>query len=195
MPITRPELRKLGITEKEALDFIMDEHNLAVDAAKETVKETISAAKQKIIDGLQAKIDAMPDSSGNEKLQADYEKLKGEFDTYKTDVTNKEITKAQDKALHELFINEKANDKYIPLVVKGIDRSKIQFDGDIEKGFTVKNGDDIVKPVKEQYGDIFGTVKTVGAGVATPPKGDGGGMQKTTGNDMNDFILKLAGKI
>lgn len=182
MALTRAALREMGVTEKEIIDAIMTAHGDTI----ESTKEKLETAAQKKIDALQAKVDSLPDNSGNEKLQSDYEKLKSEFDTYKTDVKNKEMTAAQNKALHEALKAAGANEKFISLVIDKVDRSKAVFDGDIEKGFTVKNSDDIVKPVKEQYGDIFGTVTTQGAGIATPPKTDA---TKPAGHkDMNAFI-------
>lgn len=182
MALTRTALKERGV-DKETIDFIMEAHGETI----ESTKEKLETASQLKIDKLQAKIDSIPEptTDGDDwmaKYNAEVAAHKATMDGYKTEKT----TNAQNKALHEALKAAGANEKFISLVIDKVDRSKAVFDGDIEKGFTVKNSDDIVKPVKEQYGDIFGTVQTVGAGVATPPKGEA---SKPQGHkDMNAFI-------
>lgn len=194
MALTRSALREKGITEKEILDYIMEEHGNTVEAAKEKAKETADKAAEKLqstIDSLQEKIDnaPKPETDGEDwkaKYEAEVTAHKVTVDGYRTEKT----TTAQNKALHEALKAAGANEKFISLVIDKVDRSKAVFEGDIDKGFTVKNSDDIVKPVKEQYGDIFGTVTVQGAGVATPPKAESA---KPTGHkDMNAFIRGVA---
>lgn len=127
-------------------------------------------------------------SSGDWKTK--YETEKTAHDTTKIGYETEKKTNAQDKALYDSLRAAGANEKLIPLLLKDIDRTKAKFDGDIDKGFTIKNADDILKPVKEKFSEVFGTVQTVGAGVASPPKGE---PAKSTGHkDMNAFIRGVA---
>lgn len=179
MALTRPMLRNLGITEKETLDAIMDAHGETVNPLKDSIKD-LEADKLKLEQDIKNTPKAEVD--GETVSKTDYDKLKGEFDTYKADVENAKVTESKLKALKTALKSEGVSgDKFIELLEAKFPLDKIELDGDKIKGWG-----DIVKPVKEQYGEIFGTVTTQGAGVATPPKNDA---TKPAGHkDMNAFI-------
>lgn len=104
-----------------------------------------------------------------------------EFSTFKQAVETEKTIAAKRDILHKQLNAEGANPKLIKLLEKEFDFNKIEVDGD-----KVKNWETLVKPVKEQYAEVFGTVETVGAGVTNPP---GGEATKSTGHkDMNAFI-------
>lgn len=175
--------------EKEVIDQIMAEHGATIETLKEKAKEDAEKQTEKLqlkIDALQKTIDDSPEVDGD--LKTKYDKLKGEFDTYKMEIETKETTKAQDKALFAALEAAGAHEKAIPLIIKEIDRTKTTFDGDIEKGFTIKNGDEVLAPVKEAYGDFFGEVKTEGAGVHQHSTGFGGGGETKSLSESNKSL-------
>lgn len=186
MALTRAALREMGVTEKEVLDSIMEAHGAGIEALKESAKEAAKLAKE-TIDGLQAKVDSKPtDNDGDSEWKSKYE---NEVKAHKATVeshANEKITSAQDKAILADLIDKGAHEQAASLLLGKVDRSKIVFEGDAEKGFTVKNGEEAYAPVKAEHSAFFGEIKTVGAGVPTPPKGEIG---KSTGHqDMNAFI-------
>lgn len=204
MALTRAALRERGITEKEILDYIMEEHGNTVEAAKEKTKEDTEKAAQKKNDALQEQLDSMPkpDSEGKD-WKAEYETLKAstvdktvhdtlksEFDTYKSNVETEKAAAKTDSELSEMLKNAGFNEKSLGDLLndKRFDRSiaKRGKDGNIS------NGEEIVSAVKSlgNWGSHFGTFQTVGAGVATPPKAE---PAKPAGHkDMNAFIRGVA---
>ena len=175
MALTRSALREKGVTEKEVLDFIMEQHGDTVEAAKEKAKETAETAAQRVIDALQAKVDSLPADSGDgTDWKAKHDTIKGEFDTYKANVENGRATSAKRTALRAALKAEGANEKLIELLESKFDLAAIELDGEKVKGFA-----ELVKPVKEQFAEVFGKVETVGIGAATPPANTGGVAGKT----------------
>lgn len=180
MSLTRTALKERGV-DKETIDFIMDAHGETI----ESTKEKLEAAAQKKIDALQAKVDSLPADNEKNDWKDKYDTLKGEFDTYKTNVETEKVTAAKQSALQTALKAEGANEKLIPLLIKSIDDSKLEIDGD-----KIKDWDNIVKPVKEQFAEVFGTVTTQGAGIAKPPKTEQA--KPAEHKDMNAFIRGVA---
>lgn len=150
MALTRSMLRELGITDKDTIDSIMEVNGEMINEMKELKKLT----------------EIKPDTTELDLLKADYDKLKTDYDTLTTENKNyqSEITTAkQDKILHNLFKDSGANEKLIPLLLKNIDREKLEFDGDKLKDTK------IIETMKTEYSDIFGKVESTGDTPNTPP--------------------------
>ena len=189
----RSFLTALGLT-KEQIDSIMEENGNDIENAKDKAQEKLEAETGKLqtkIDGLQTIVDSIPkpdpnaknweeeynklkeqlDNSGDGAVQAKLDALQGEFDTYKQNVEAEKVNGAKRETLQKLLQTEGANPKLISLLEKEFDLTKIEIEGEGDKQ-TIKGWADMLKPVKEQYTDIFGTVGEVGAKPATPPKTD-----------------------
>lgn len=188
MSLTRSALREKGITEKEILDYIMEEHGNTVEAAKEKAKETAEAAAKVAIDKLQAKVDSLPEPDGEDWKKKyedevaarktapdDGEDYKAKFEAEviahqatKDTHAAKEDAADVDSKVTALLKAAKLNESVIPKALKLYDRTIVER----EKDGSVKNADKVVEAFRAEWGDFFGEVKQQGAGVGTPPKGD-----------------------
>lgn len=114
-------------------------------------------------------------------LQKQYDELKTQKDTGKTEVEKKleSLTKElnelktmssekdkllskekKNSALTTALTNAKANPKYLSLLKKEFDLDKIELDENGEiKGFA-----ELIKPIQENFRDLFGEVKLSGTG-------------------------------
>lgn len=72
------------------------------------------------------------------------------YDDYKANVETEKTATAKQSILLKQLSTDGANPKLINLLEKEFDLSKIELDGD-----KIKDWDNISKPVKEQYADIF----------------------------------------
>jgi len=166
----RSFLTGLGLT-KEQIDSIMDENGSDIENAKEKAQEKFEAETLKLqnkIDSLQIIVDDIPDPDPNATAaQAKLDALQSEFDTYKTNVEAEKINGAKRTVLQKLLQDGGANPKLLPLLEKEFDFSKIEVEGE-----TIKGWDEMLKPVRENYSDIFGEVVEMGVKPATPPPTD-----------------------
>lgn len=175
MALTRSALREKGITEKEILDYIMDEHGNTVEAAKEKAKETAESTMQKTIDTLQAKVDSLPAPDG-EDWKAKYDAEVTAHTKTKTEHETEKSTAAKTTKLEGLLVKAGAHPKYAAKIAKEFKLDDLKDDGD---GF--KDFDKLVEPVKAEWADMFGTTKTE----AYKPAAS----NVTTGDD--DYVAQL----
>jgi len=182
MALTRSALRERGITEKEILDFVMEEHGNAIEATKEKAKESADRTAeglQATIDTLQEQVDAAPKADPDGKdYKAELETLQAKYTTdiaakdtelaeYKSGVEAKATTAAIMSDIEARLLKDGAKPSLVKLLLKEVDSSKADY-----KDGTVANYDDLTKTLKEGYADVFGTTQTKGADVADPPAGE-----------------------
>ena len=175
--LNREFLKSLGITEKEQLDSIMSVHGDVIEDTKtkaqtkldnlQTKYEKDTEALKSKAETLQEKIDNMPKPDPNDgewkkkyedlsnKMadfvdKSEYDKIKGEFDTYKANTDAENIERRKNDSLRKRILNDNCNPKYADIVVeKTIKLAELDKDGDID-GY-----DELMKPVKEQYAEWF----------------------------------------
>lgn len=183
MALTRSALREKGITDKEILDFIMEEHGNTLEAAKEKAKEAADLAAGKLqdkIDALQGQIDNAPKLDG-EDWKAKLDALQAKYDTdiaakgkelsdFKAAVESEKTAATKREAIRRQLAADGANQKLIGLLEKEFDIAAIELDGEKIKGW-----DELSKPVKESYADVFTVADVKGTPPAAPPAGGGGG--------------------
>ena len=140
------------------------------------VKEKLGDKKLMIDDGKmipKSRLDEVTEQKNSLKAQIDT--LNKDLDGLKKSVKDNEGASAKIKELQDTITAKEAESAAItkkfavrealknaeckhPELFEGrFDLSKIEMDGDKIKGF-----DDLVKPIKEQYADQFGTVKVAG---------------------------------
>ena len=162
----RSFLTALGI-EKEVMQQILDEHGATVELLKEKANEDFDKRAEKLqktIDDLQSKVDSIDPDSGEWKEKHDM--LKKEFDDFKAGIETEKTTMSKRTALHAHLKADGANEKLIELLESKFDFAKLELEGEKIKGW-----EDLAKPVKEQFSEVFGTVEERGANPAVPPKG------------------------
>ena len=160
---------------KDVLGQICDLHTSSMDGLPETIKELkgkLKVAEQER-DAAKAKVPV----DGEETIsKAEYDKLKGEFDQYKTDVQAKETHRKKVEAFKAILKDGNFSEKGIEKAVKYADFEKMELDSD---GKTIKNAPEHLKAAKEEWAEYVTTTTTTGAKTSTPPANNGGKTGKT----------------
>ena len=187
MALTRKALSAMGI-ESEKIDSIINMHIEVTDDLKgqiETLEKDVKTYKadaeklpgvQKELDDLKAQVEA----DTKEREGKDYDKLKQEFEQYKTDIENKAVRASKEAAYVEILKDAGIPEKHHAKILKYSDVDGIELD---DKG-KAKNAKELLKSVQEEWGDHVETVKTEGAKTETPPANNGG-TKKTKEEIMN----------
>lgn len=154
----------------------------------------MSTCVDKIISGHTASIEALREERDNYKKEADkvpglekenadlktategkdYDALKKEYDDYKDSVAKEKTRTAKETAFKAILKDAGVPEKHYAKVIKYSDIDKLELD---EKG-EITTAKDVLKSVKDEWGDFVETTKVSGAKTATPPK-TGGGHKKT----------------
>ena len=159
---------------KDVLGQICDLHTSSMDGLPETIKELkgkLKVAEQER-DAAKAKVPV----DGEETIsKAEYDKLKGEFDKYKTDVQAKETKAAKEAAYRAILKDANLSEKGIEKAVKYAEWDKIELDADGK----LKDANDHIKAAREEWAEYVTTTTTTGAKTSTPPANNGGKTGKT----------------
>ena len=149
---------------KDVLGQICDLHTSSMDGLPETIKELkgkLKVAEQER-DAAKAKVPV----DGEETIsKAEYDKLKGEFDKYKTDVQAKETKAAKEAAYRAILKDANLSEKGIEKAVKYAEWDKIELDAEGK----LKGANDHIKAVRDEWAEYVTTTTTTGAKTSTPP--------------------------
>lgn len=171
MSLTRKMLKAMGI-EEEKIDQIIEAHSETVDSLKadrDSYKDDAEKLKdvQKELDELKAK--------GDDGWKEKHDKLKDEFDQYKNDVQAKETKAAKEAAYRAILKDANLSEKGIEKAVKYAEWDKIELGEDGK----LKDANDHIKAVREEWAEYVTTTTTTGAKTSTPPANNGTGTGKT----------------
>ena len=159
---------------KDVLGQICDLHTSSMDGLPETIKELkgkLKAAEQER-DAAKAKVPV----DGEETIsKAEYDKLKGEFDKYKTDVQAKETKAAKEAAYRAILKDANLSEKGIEKAIKYAEWDKIELEADGK----LKDANDHSEASREEWAEYVTTTTTTGARTSTPPANNGGKTGKT----------------
>ena len=154
---------------KDVLGQICDLHTSSMDGLPETIKELkgkLKVAEQER-DAAKAKVPV----DGEETIsKAEYDKLKGEFDQYKTDVQAKETHSKKVEAYRTILKDAGLSEKGIEKAIKYAEWDKIELEADGK----LKGASDHIKSVKEEWAEYVTTTTTTGAKTSNPPANSGG---------------------
>ena len=157
---------------KDVLGQICDLHTSSMDGLPETIKERkgkLKVAEQER-DAAKAKVPV----DGEETIsKAEYDKLKGEFDTYKKDVEAKETHSKKVEAYKAILRDANLSEKGIEKAIKYAEWDKIELEADGK----LKGASDHIKAVKEEWAEYVTTTTTTGAKTSTPPANNGGSVK------------------
>ena len=170
MALTRKMLAAMDIP-AEKIDEIISAHSETVNAIKEE-RETFKAEAEKV-SALEKQLETAKKELEEFKTgdwQAKYEKGKGEYDTYKSDVETKAVKTAKENAYKQLLLNAGISDKRIASVLKVSDIDGVELDNDGK----IKDADKITENVKSEWADFIVTKQEKGADVPNPPANNGG---------------------
>ena len=169
MSLTRKALSAMGIEEAQ-IDQIIEMHTGVVNEIKEERDSLKSDAEklpnvQKELDKLKEEVAKQGDEN---PYKVKYDALKEEFDTYKNEVKTKETTAkktdAYRKMLKEAGVSEKRIDSVLKVSKGNIDAVEFDDEGKI------KDADDLVKGIKEEWSDFIVAEHTQGANTPNPPQ-------------------------
>ena len=171
MSLTRKMLKAMGI-EEEKIDQIIEAHTDTVDGLKSDLSKYKTDAEklpdvQKELDELKAK--------GDDGWKEKHDKLKDEFDTYKKDVEAKETKAAKEAAYRAILKDANLSEKGIEKAIKYAEWDKIELGEDGK----LKDANDHIKAVREEWAEYVTTTTTTGAKTSTPPVNNGGKTGKT----------------
>ena len=154
---------------KDVLGQICDLHTSSMDGLPETIKELkgkLKVAEQER-DAAKAKVPV----DGEETIsKAEYDKLKGDFDTYKKDVEAKETHSKKVEAYKAILRDANLSEKGIEKAIKYAEWDKIELEADGK----LKGASDHIKAAKEEWAEYVTTTTTTGAKTSTPPANNGG---------------------
>lgn len=114
--------------------------------------------KKALADDLQEKLDA------SEKYKTDYDKLKGEFDTYKEEQNKKALRSEKEEAFKEILKDLGVPEKRFKVILRSANLDDLEYaDGKFKDEKGVK------KQVEEDWGDVIPVVQETGVQTAKPP--------------------------
>jgi hypothetical protein len=175
---TKEILSKAGVESEniaKTVDKIMEGHNATVDALREeidTYKKKAEKADelQKQLEKAQKDLKEATSDEAEEKYKTKYEMLKDEFKEYKKGIEEKATKESKAKAYREILKEAGISDKRIESVLKVSDIDSIEFDDDGK----VKDKDELLKGIKEEWSDFIQTADVQGANPENPPANIGG---------------------
>lgn len=172
-------LKAMGI-EDDKVDQIIDAHTETVDALKEARDNyKVDAEKlpniQKELEELKAK--------GDDGWKDKHDKLKKQFEDYKTEITSKESRAAKEKAARAYYESKGITGKNLELAMRG---SRTEVDGLELDGEKIKDEAALKALVEGDFSGLVTTTQKKGASTATPPANTG------TGAMTKEQILAIA---
>lgn len=167
--LTRKSLKAMGLTD-EQVDSIVEMHTETVDGLKEKIR--IAEEKAADYDEVKKQLEA---SKGGKDYKSEYDKLKGEFDKYKKDVTEKETAAAKNKAVRAYFESKGIKGANLEIAMRGAkdEISALELDGD-----KIKDTKSLDALISGDYKGLIVSESTKGADPVNPPAG-GGSVLKT----------------
>ena len=169
MALTKAQVREIlsaaGVTSEhmsDAVDKIIDGHLTSVNALREDVAKYKADAEK--LPTVQKELDDMKANS-NDDWKEKHDRLKDEFDKYKTDVQAKETKAAKEAAYRAILKDANLSEKGIEKAIKYAEWDKIELGEDGK----LKGANDHIKAVREEWAEYVTTTTTTGAKTSTPP--------------------------
>ena len=152
----------------DAVEKIISGHVATIDALKEE-RDSYKEQAEKMTD-LQKELDGLKKDAADGK---DYQTLKQEFEDYKKQVEAEKVRGAKEEAYKQILKDAGIPARHFAKILKYSDVDGMELD---EEG-KAKNAKELMKSIKEEWGDHIETTKTEGAKTPNPPGGTG---SKTT---------------
>lgn len=171
MALTRKLLKGMNLTE-EQMDTIIEAHTDTVDGLKADVQKYKADAEklptvQKELDDLKA--------AGDGGYKEKYEKVKKEFDDYKSDVSAKEAKTAKENAVRAYYESKNITGKSLDIAMRG---SAAEIDAvELENG-KIKDASALDELISGTFSGLVSKTTVTGAKTDTPPANSGSGKTK-----------------
>ena len=171
-------LSKAGVDSehiKDAVAEIIEGHTTSIEALREerdSYKEQAQKSKdlEQQVEKLKKDLKDATSDETEQKYKTKYEMLKDEFKEYKKGIEEKATKESKSKAYRDILKEAGISDKRIDAVLKVTDVDSLEFDDD----GNVKDKDDLIKSIKEEWSDFIQTADVQGANTETPPTNTGG---------------------
>ena len=164
MALTRKLLKGMGLTD-EQVDTIIEAHTETVEGLKayKADAERLKDVEKELSD-LKAK--------GDDGWKDKHDKLKQDFEDYKTAQTAKETRAAKEKAVRAYYESKKITGQSLDIAMKG---SSDEINAvELDENGGIKDAKALDALVGGTFAGLVSTTTTVGANTATPPAGNGG---------------------
>lgn len=183
-------LSKAGVDSehmKDAVNEIIEGHTTSIEALREE-RDSYKEKAQKV-EGLEKQLEkAQKDlkeatsDEAEEKYKTKYEMLKDEFKEFKKSIEEKATKENKTKAYKDILKEAGISEKRLEAVLKVSDVDSLEFDDEGK----VKDKDELLKGIKEEWSDFIQTADVKGANTDNPPENTGGGKTLT-----KDDIMKV----
>ena len=189
MALTRRLLKGMGLTD-EQMDTIIEAHTDTVDGLKADLAKYKADAEQ--LPKVQRELDTLK-AAGDGGYQEKYEKVKKDFDDYKTEVSMKETKAAKEKAVRAYYESKGITGNRLDIAIRGsgAEIDALELDGDKIKDTSAL--DDLVKGT---FSGLVSTMETRGAQTSNPPANNpSGAMTKADiykKDDHGRYVLSAA---
>ena len=169
MALSRKFLAAKGL-EADVIEEIIQAHTETVNGLKDRIDdaEKYKADADKLIE-VQKELDELKAEAEKNK-DKDYDKLKKEFDEYKSDIENKQVRSKKEEAYKEILKDAGIPEKHFAKILKYSDVDNVELDADGK----ITTAKDILESIKEEWGDHMEKSGKKGADVTKPPKNTGG---------------------
>ena len=167
MALTRRLLKGMGLTD-EQMDTIIEAHTDTVDGLKADLAKYKTDAEQ--LPKVQRELDTLK-AAGDGGYQEKYEKVKKDFDDYKTEVSAKETKAAKEKAVRAYYESKGITGKSLDIAIRGsgAEIDALELDGD-----KIKDTSALDELVKGTFSGLVSTTQTRGASTSNPPANNSG---------------------
>ncbi len=174
MALTRKFLASKGI-DAAVIDEIITAHTETISGLKDELdKANAFKAKAEKLDAVENELNTLKEEAAKNGGK-DYATLKKEFDDYKAEVAKKEARSLKEAAYKEVLKDAGIPEKHFAKILKYSDVDGVELD---EKG-KIKDSKDLLKSIKEEWGDHVEMQGKQGTTTPKPPLGAGGGSGRT----------------
>ncbi len=178
MALTRKLLKGMNLTE-EQMDTIIEAHTDTVDGLKADVQKYKADAEK--LPAVQKELDDLK-AAGDGGYKEKYEKVKKEFDDYKSDVSAKETKTAKEKAVRAYYESKNITGKSLDIAMRG---SAAEIDAvELENG-KIKDASALDELISGTFAGLVSKTTVTGAKTDTPPANNGGNGTKTKEEIIN----------
>ena len=178
-------LSKAGVNPEsmnEAVERILNGHITSIEALREE-RDKYKVDSEKYAETAKELEELKKNSGDIGDLQAKYDELKKEYESYKSDVKAKETKATKERAYRELLIESGISEKRVGAILRVTDLSTIEISEDGK----LKDSKKLASNIKEEWADFIATKSKEGANVPTPPSNSGGTFEQMTLSEKMEY--------
>ena len=183
MALSRKYLQGMGLNE-EQINAIVEANEETITGLKAEIEkhQKASESSEKSLAKVQKELDEMKkeaeEGASKNPYKVKYEAIKAEFDKFKADTEAKESRAKKEEAYKAILKDANIPEKHFAKIIKYSDIDGLEFD---DKG-ELSNKSELLKSIKEEWGDHIEQTGTKGANVQNPPAN--GGKSKMTKEEI-----------